>query len=434
MNRRILNLAIPNIISNLSVPLLGMVDIAMLGRLDSQLYIGAISLGGIVFSFIYWIFSFLRMGTSGMVAQSFGEKDMKKSYRILLRAIIVALVIAFFLISIQDFIGFISFIFLDGSLEVEQLAFDYFSIRIFAAPATLLLYVFSGWFIGMQNSKYPMFITIAVNIVNLILNYYFIFHANMNVKGVAWGTLLAQYFGLLLALCLFLLRYRSLIYRVALKVIFKKNELVKFLIVNKDLFIRTMCIIVAIASFTNLSAKQGDNILAVNTILLQFFYMFAFFADGFAYAAEALTGRYMGEGNILNLNKLIKRIFIWGASIAIIASLVFYFGGSSMLELLTTDNEILKIANQYFIWCVSIPILSFASFIWDGIFVGATDSSGLKRATVSALLLVFAPIVFFFYDKGNDYLWLAFVSFLLARGIYQTLFYKRIYKFVVKQV
>jgi MATE family multidrug resistance protein len=429
MNKRILNLAIPNIISNLSVPLLGMADIAMLGRLGSEQYIGAISLGSLIFSFIYWMFSFLRMGTSGMTAQSFGEKDDYKSFRIMLRAGIVALFFAFILIIIQDFISFISFIMLNGSEEVEILAHNYFSIRIFAAPATLLLYVFSGWFIGMQNSKFPMYITIFINLVNLAFNYMFIFYFGMNVEGVALGTVMSQYLGLFLAILLFLVKYRRVMVKISLKQVLIKSELIKYMNVNKDFFFRTLCIIMAIATFTNMSASQGDQILAVNTILLQFFYLFSFFADGFAYAAESLTGRFVGERNKEKIDKLLVRIFIWGSGIAVLGSVTFHYGGEFILRILTTDDISIEIAKEYLVWCVYLPVLSFASYIWDGVYIGATESKGLMYSTLIALFIVFFPIILIMYDDNNHYLWLAFISFLFARGVYQTLFYKNIYNF-----
>lgn len=429
MHGKILHLAVPNIISNLSVPLVGIADLAMLGRLNSEKYIGALSLGTVIFSFLYWMFTFLRMGTSGITAQAYGERNLKKTYRIGLRASVVAVFFSVVLIGLQELISFVSFILLDGSEEVESLAFEYFNIRIYAAPATLLLYVISGWFIGMQNARYPMYVTIVVNMANVAFNYIFIFHYQMHVSGVALGTVIAQYIGLVMALALFVYKYRKIAYKLRLKEIFMRSELVKFMVVNKDFFFRTLFIIGTIASFTNISAKQGDTILAVNSILLQFFYIFSFFADGFAYAAESLTGRYIGAQNRESLKALFYKIFLWGFLIAIATSTFFHYSGDWVLRSLTDDQQIISLANEYLIWCVLIPVISFASFIWDGIYIGATASKALMYSTMVAFGAVYLPIVLYGYEGDNHRLWLGFCGFLLARGVYQTLFFKRLLRF-----
>ncbi|RLD60036.1 MAG: MATE family efflux transporter, partial [Bacteroidetes bacterium] len=269
MNKKILNLAIPNIISNITIPLLGMVDLSVLGHLDSEIYIGAIAIGGMIFNFLYWGFSFLRMSTSGFTAQSYGRKNFKESAILLSRALLVALVGSVFLIALQKPIGLFSFFIINGSKEVEALASQYYYIRIYAAPATLSLYALIGWFVGMQNTKTPMIIAIVINVVNIALDLIFVFAFNMKSDGVALGTVIAQYSGLFIALVLFYKYYKRFIKYWNYRAMIKLSEIKKFFIVNKDIFIRTLCLIIVFSFFTTESANTNNSILAVNTLLLQ---------------------------------------------------------------------------------------------------------------------------------------------------------------------
>ncbi|MCK5168827.1 MAG: MATE family efflux transporter, partial [Bacteroidales bacterium] len=311
MNRRILNIAIPNIISNITVPLLGIVDLALVGHLESKVYIGAIALGSMIFNFIYWGFSFLRMGTAGFAAQSYGKKDFRESFYILYRALFVGFIGAIFLLIIQKPIDLLSFFIINGSDEVEFFARQYFYIRIWAAPATIALYSISGWYIGMQNAKIPMIIAITVNLLNIGFNFLFIKVFGMKSDGVALGTVLAQYLGLIVGLIFLSKSSKRLKQYLNFKEILQINALKKFFNVNKDIFIRTISLVFALSFFTAKSAKYGDTLLAVNTLLLQFFMIYAHVVDGFAFAGEALAGKYFGARDKTNLIKVSKLLFYW---------------------------------------------------------------------------------------------------------------------------
>jgi len=426
MNRKILKLATPNIVSNITVPLLGLVDLALMGHLNSEVYIGAIALGGVIFNFIYWGFSFLRMSTSGFTAQAFGEKDHAKSINILIRALLVAGIVSALILALQTPIAWASFKVIGGSADVEALAKSYFGIRVWAAPAALSLFVFSGWFLGMQNARYPMIIAITVNVVNIILSVFFVFALDMNSNGVALGTAISQYVGLAIAFILFNNRYRNLIHFISHKAIFDIKLLVEFFKVNTDIFIRTFCIILVFTFFTSKSASMNDTILAVNSLLIQLLLFFSFFIDGFAYAGEALVGKYIGSNNTQKLRKVVKLLFYWGFGLALVFTLVYFPGVKLILKLLTSQTEVIESAQAFLPWVIVVPIASFASFIWDGIYIGATASKAMRNTLLISTFAVFAPIYYFLNPiLGNHALWLGMVLFMLMRGVVQTILYKR---------
>lgn len=416
MNKKILNIAIPNIISNITIPLLGIVDLALVGHLDSEVYIGAIAIGSMIFNFIYWSFSFLRMGTSGFAAQSFGKKDFSESFHTLYRALIVGLIGAFILILLQKPIELLSFYLIHGSSEVEQYARQYFYIRIWAAPATLAIYSISGWYIGMQNAKTPMTIAIVVNILNIAFNILFIKVFNMKSDGVALGTVLAQYSGLIVGL-IFLSKQKIRLKKYFdIQKIIQIDALKKFFKVNKDIFIRTMSLVIALSFFTVQSAKYGDTLLAVNTLLLQFFTIYAYIVDGFAYAGEALSGKYFGARDKKNLTKTIKLLFYWGLGMSVIFTCAYYFGDNLLLKVLTNNQNVIESIQAYLIWIYLIPIVTFGAFIWDGVFIGVTASASMRNAMLISTFLIFIPsyylLHYFFQNHG---LWAAFLLFMIAR-------------------
>ncbi|MFC2120190.1 MATE family efflux transporter [Bacteroidota bacterium] len=426
MNKKILRLAIPNIISNVTIPLLGIVDLAILGHLESESYIGAIAIGGMIFNFLYWGFGFLRMGTTGFTAQSFGNRDLKESLFTLSRAAIVGIGGGLLLIILQKPIAVLSFIIIDGSPEVEELAAQYYYIRIFAAPATLGLYVLTGWFIGMQNTKTPMVIAIVVNVLNIVFNVIFVFGFGLKSDGVAYGTLIAQYLGLILGLYFFIKYYKKLFKYWSKTAVLKLNAFREFFKVNIDIFLRTLCLIFVFSFFTASSAKTNDTILAVNTLLLQFFMFFSFFVDGFAHAAEAMTGKYVGAKNYKGLSKLIKILFLWGLAIAMLFTLIYFVAGKELLWLLTDNQNIIDQSTPYFFWVLLIPLLSFPAFLWDGIYIGAIASKEMRNTMFAATFLVFMPIYLIFHNSlSNNGLWLALLIFLFSRGIFLTLLAKK---------
>ena len=423
MNRRILNLAVPNIISNITVPLLSMVDISLVGHLDvnSKLHIGAISLGTMIFNFIYWGFSFLRMGTSGFAAQAFGRHDYRETMLVLSRAVSVAVGGAIFLIVLQYPIAKIGFYLLNGSKEVEALAREYFFIRIWAAPATIGLYALTGWFIGMQNARIPMAIAITVNLLNIGFNYTLIHYFGMASDGVAFGTVIAQYCGFILALFIFFKRHSDLLKYWSYKAMLELKALRLFFAVNKNIFIRTICLIFVMTFFTAQSADIGDTTLAVNSVLLQFFMFFSFVMDGFAYAAEALTGRFFGERSKDKLIKTVKLLFLWGIGFASLFTLIYIFLGDHILYLLTDNTEVINRSEVFIRWVWGIPLITFTAFLWDGIFIGATASRSMRNAMLLSTLVFFIPVYYLLIGPmGNHGLWLAFLFFQLSRGAIQT--------------
>jgi multidrug resistance protein, MATE family len=426
MNRRILNLAIPNVISNITVPLLGIVDLTVMGHLGSEVYIGAIAVGGMIFNFIYWGFSFLRMGTSGFAAQAFGKNNKTEIIAILVRALLVALSGALLLIALQYPIEKLSFLIINSSEEVKNFASSYFYIRIWAAPATISLYAFTGWFIGMQNTRIPMMVAITVNLLNIGFNLFFVFVLDMKSDGVAYGTVLAQYCGLALSLFFFrkyFMGYLSFFRRETLQ---ERTALLEFFRVNKDIFIRTLALIFTMSFFTTKSAQTNDTILAVNTLLFQFFIFFSYFVDGFANAGEALTGRYIGALQKQNLIRSVKLIFYWTFGISLVFTLINAIGGAFLLSLMTSNEDIIREAAPYYIWVVFIPLVSFTAFVWDGIYIGATASSYLRNSILVALAFFLVTYYLPQGQLGNHGLWFALLLFLAVRGVYLSWFAGRV--------
>ena len=422
MNKSILKLAVPNIISNITIPLLGMIDLAVMGHLESDIYIGAIALGGIIFNFIYWGFSFLRMGTSGFTSQAYGQNNKQEIFNILYRSMFFSILFGFLLIIFQIPIESIGFYFLKGSEDVEELAKQYFYIRIYAAPATISLYVINGWLIGRQDAKTPMFLAILVNVLNIIFNLLFVFKFGMKSDGVALGTVISQYIGFFIGLIIIVFKNKDLLKYFSITKTFAKKSLKKFFNVNKDIFIRTLVLIFVFSFFTSQSAAFSNRILAVNTLLLQFFMLFSYFMDGFAYSAEALTGKFYGANNFTALNLMIKKTFVWGFVLSIFFTLIFIIFRTNILLMLTNNTQIINDAKPYIFWIVLIPLISFASFLWDGIFIGVTASKEMRNSMLFSAFFIFFPVFYFLKNSfENNALWFALVVFLFARGFSQTI-------------
>lgn len=427
MNKKILHLALPSIISNITVPLLSLVDVAIVGHLGAASYIGAIAIGGMLFNIIYWLFGFLRMGTSGMSSQALGRRDLREATRVLFRSVGVGLLISLVLLLLQYPLREIAFSLLDTTDEVECLASLYFSICIWGAPAVLGLYGFSGWFIGMQNSRFPMFIAITQNVVNILASLIFVFLFGMKVQGVAMGTLIAQYGGFLMALFLWYAFYwKRMSIRVDWHEIMNKVVMRRFFRVNSDIFFRTLCLVAVTTFFTSTGAKQGDVILAVNTLLMQLFTLFSYIMDGFAYAGEALAGRYIGARNKNALHRMIRLLFVWGIMLSISFTLLYGIGGKEFLSLLTDEVLVIQAARTYFYWVLAVPLAGFAAFLWDGILIGATATRLMLYSMLVASSTFFLIYYLFFGVMGNHALWMAFLIYLSLRGVMQWMLWHRI--------
>ncbi len=429
LNHEILKLAIPNIISNITVPLLGLVDMMLMGHLESVAYIGAIGLGGTIFSVMYSIFSFMRAGTTGFTAQAYGGQDRQEISYAFYRSICIAFIATVLVLSLQRPIEWIAMQLLNGSPEVLGYTSDYFRVRIWAAPAVLCLYTFNGWYIGMQNTTIPMVIAILINVVNIGLSVLFVNVFKMGVVGVALGTVIAQYTGLLTAFIFMLVRYRQYLVPVRRAILLQADKLRRFFKVNTDFMIRSILLVLTIAFFTNQSAKLGDDILAVNMILMQFFYIFSYFTDGFAYAGEALVGRFTGAHDLSNLKKTIKHLLIWGVALSVPFTLLYWAFPEAFIRLVSDQPGVAEQARPYYIYMVLIPVITFAAFLWDGIYIGATAAREIRNTMIIASLLVFLPAWYFLMPVyGNHGLWIAFLLFMVARGVSMTVMARRIWR------
>ena len=420
MNKRILGLAVPSIISNITVPLLGLVDVSIVGHLGSAAYIGAIAIGGMLFSMIYWIFGFLRMGTSGLTAQAYGRRDLAEVILLFVRSLGIAFGLALLLIMLQYPILKVAFTLIDATPAIKELASLYFRICIWGAPAVLGLYSFAGWFVGMQNSRFPMYIAITQNVVNIAASLFFVFIWNRGVAGVAMGTLVAQYAGLLMASLLWYGYYRRLWQKLNWQMLTDYEAMRSFFILNRDIFFRTLCLVAVTTYFTSRGAEQGDIILAVNTLMMQLFTLYSYIMDGFAYAGEALTGRYVGAHNQADLRRMIRTLFAWGVGLALAFTLLYGIGGSSFLGLLTNEQEVLNASSDYFYWVLAIPLAGMAAFLWDGIYIGATASRQMLYSMLVASVSFFILQRIFQQQMGNHALWMAFIAYLFLRGLVQT--------------
>ncbi|MCK9451685.1 MAG: MATE family efflux transporter [Bacteroidales bacterium] len=423
MNKSILRLAIPNIISNITVPILGMVDIALMGHLESAVYIGAIGLGSVIFNVLYLSLGFLRMGTTGFTAQAYGKSDNSEIAHGLYRALGMAFVLALLLIMFQLPIEKLSFYLLNGSEEVKSLAREYFYIRIYAAPATLGIFVLMGWFVGLQNTVLPMILSITINVLNIGFNLYFVQVLKMDVAGVALGTVLAQYSGLALGIFIVIRKYGHKLQPLKMAVLLQVVQLSRFFKVNRDILIRSVLLILTLSFFTSESAGMGDQILAVNSMMLQYFFVFSYFMDGFAYAGEALVGKHTGKNDQKMLSLTVKKLLMWGLILSFPFMLFYGFAHQSLFRLITDNDSLIQLAERYRLWLILIPITTFSAFIWDGIYIGATASVSMRNTMLIASLIVFFPCWYFLQPSYiNHGLWIAFHAFMLSRGVLMTLF------------
>ena len=416
INKQIYRLALPNIVSNFSIPLLGAVDTALMGRLESEVYLGAVGIGGIIFSFIYWGFGFLRMATTGLTAQAFGEKDLRECGHLLLRAICIGITSTGLLFILQWQLIDFSFLLIDTSSDVEHLARVYFHIRIYAAPATLCLHAFHGVFLGLQNAHYPMVLTVVVNLINVVLNLVFVQLLGMKVEGVALATVIAQYIGLFLAILLFWRHYRGLLIPLRMREVLVLSKLKRFLSISGDIFIRTCCLVFSHAVFIAQSAALSDTILAINTILLQFINLMSYAIDGLAFAAESLIGKYKGAKDTVNLKRTVRQIFFWSFLFGIVIMLIFVLFGEQLLRLFTDQIPLIVQAKPYLLWIIVAPVINVAAYIWDGIFLGATASKALRNSVVLSTVL-YLTAVYLLMPFGNHGLWCALTGLLVARGV-----------------
>lgn len=404
------------ILTNISTPLLGFVDTAVLGHLDSENFLAAVALGGLIFSFIFWGFGFLRMGTTGLTAHAYGENNREESNAILMRALLLALVIASVILFLSQSIASISFWVIQSTFVVEQFAEQYFQIRIWSTPATLCSYVLMGWFLGQQNVRVPLLVMLVTNISNILLDLLFVIQLDMHVDGVALATVIAEYIGLLVAI------FATLRILLAKKSVWHWKNIItiaKFkamFLINFNIFVRTWCLIFTFAFFTVQSAKMGVVILAANTVLLNFQTFMSYALDGFAHAAEALVGRAKGAKNKKLLTQTISTAALWSGMIAVLFSISYLFFGKYIVDLLTTLDNVKEVTDEYYGWVIAMPLISFVCYLFDGVFIGAMWTKAMRNTMLFSLIFFFLPTWYFTQNLGNHGLWMAMACFMLARS------------------
>ncbi len=430
MNREILRLAIPNILSNISIPLLSTVDTALMGQLPTPEYLAAVALGVMFFNTVYWSFAFLRMGTTGMSAQAYGAGMQADMALVFYRALLLAMIGAVLMLLSYPLLVYILQHIVSGSPEVKELAQTYIGIRLLDAPAALTMMVLTGWFLGLQNAWIPLLLTLLVNVLNIILNIVLVHYYGMHVAGVAWGTVIAQYTGVLaaLAIMLYFRRFRDILKTFNRQAIFVRSSLGKFLDVNRDIFIRSAMLTAVFALFVERAGQLGVMELAVHTLLIQFVHWASFGIDGFAHASESLVGKYTGGLQHSRRAAIIKRCFVWGFGLSALYVIVYFFLGDTLIRMLTSQENLQIMAYSYLPWLWIIPVLATPAYLWDGVFVGLTAAKAMRNSMFLAFGVFILIIVLMLQSHGLTALWLAMTLFLLTRGLVQSIQYAYYHK------
>ena len=432
-NSNILRLALPSILANITIPLVGIVDTAIVGHLSDAAAIGGIAIGTMLFDLLYWNFGFLRIGTSGLTAQAYGAGRQDECRKILTQSLTVAMIAALAIWAIQWLFVTAVLAVVPCSPAVASVARDYFFVRIWAAPATLMLMAFKGWFIGMQDTKSPMAVDILVNVVNMVASYYLAVTANIGVVGVAYGTLIAQYTGLLLAVGILGFRYFAIsIFRdfEKLKAAMRWSEMRRMMVLNGNLFIRSLCFMVVYVGFTSLASRYGDTELAVSSILMKLFMFFSFFVDGFAYAGEALVGKEFGqETRGESLDGIVIALFNWALGVGLVFTFIYAVWGKGCIELLTSDTDVIDASRRYMGWLIAMPIISTLAFMWDGVFVGATAGKQIRNSMIWAAVAFVAGYLLTYRWVGAQALYIGYFAHLIARAVYLTIEWKKVYTY-----
>ena len=441
LNREIIRLAVPSILAGITVPLVGLVDMSVVGHLDGEggfaaaTALGGIAIGTTIFDLVYWCFGFLRAGTGGVTAQAFGRGDRQGQAQALLRSLGIALAAGLALIAMQWVIFNAAFLFIKCTPEVKLLSQKYFYIRIWAAPASLSLFALKGWFIGMQNSVHSMATDLIVNGVNILfsilLGFGIWFFPKMGFSGVAAGTVIAQWTGLLFALAVVMLRYRKVFVGYNMGDTFQ-GSLRQFFAMNADLFVRSLGLIAVYIGFTVISARFGDLMLATSAIIMKLLMFFSYFIDGFAYAGEALTGRFIGAESEDGLRSTVRGVFRWSWGLAVLFMGIYWILGTPIFHLMTSDSAVISAGARFAPWLLAMPLIGCPAFIWDGIFIGATASRHLRNSTVLCAIGFFAAWVIGIAVAGHEVnnetaihiLMGAYFVHLAIRAIYLTIMYK----------
>jgi MATE family, multidrug efflux pump len=415
-HRSVLAIAAPTMVSNLSTPLLGVVDTGVIGQIPDASLIGAVALGALVFSFVFWAFGFLRMGTTGLTAQAFGADDAHEVRASLGRALLIAAVVGVCLILAQWPIRELAFSLLDGTDRVERFARQYFDIRIYAAPATLANYALLGWFIGMGKARIALVLQLVLNISNMLLDAWFVLGLDMGVRGVAAGTVIAEYLAAAVGIVIAARHLRVLGGRWEKQRLFDPLRIARTVAVNRDIMIRSLSLIFVFAWFVAQGAKYGETVLAANAILMHFVSVSAYFLDGFAFAAEALVGKAVGAANRSGLSQASRMTTWWAAGIALLATLFLTAFGTTLIDLLTVEPTVRLVAREFLPWASLAPLIGVWCFQLDGIFIGATRTPDMRNAMLLSAL-VFMLAWYALTPYGNHGLWAALYVHYAARAL-----------------
>lgn len=424
IRREIYAIALPAIVANLTTPLLSLADMAIIGHLGSDVLIAAIALGGTLFSALYWLFAFLRMGTSGMVAQAYGRSDSHEINFSFYRPLLISVTLGVIIISLSGPIGDMLVRFLADGDKAAPLARSYYNILVFGAPATLGLYVVNGFLIGTQNSRASMWLSVGINLLNIAASAILVLVIGLDVRGAAIGSLIAQWAGYLAGLIYILWHIDRV--RITLADLFRLSQLKRYLSVNGDIFLRTVCLVAVTVWFTRAGASQSVTILAVNALLMQFFMLFSYFMDGFAYAGEAIVGKYVGAENGDRISLTIKSLMKTGFILALCFTALYILGGKFILSLLTSDTAIITASGSFTMWAAAVPLISYAAFVMDGVFIGFTHTRFMLIAVAIAMVVFFTVYFSIFHLLGNHGLWLAFNAYLLTRSLLSVLLSRRL--------
>ena len=407
----------PLIISNLSIALLGIVDTAVVGHLSHPYYLGAVAVAAVIFDFIYWGMGFLRMGTTGIVAQAYGKQDADGIRKSLFHAMLLAQLIALLILGLQGYILDTGLYLVGGSPEVKQFAGVYFRHAVYGAPAVLGSLALLGCLLGLQNARATLFYAVIVNSINIVLDLVLVFGLDMGVKGVAIASVISQYCGLILALVFIraeLGRFPGSWHSISF---FDLKGIKRMLSLNQNIFIRTICLILVFGFFAHQGAAQGDVILAANAVLLNFQAITSLGLDGFANAAEALVGKSIGAGDRKSFSESIQAAFLWSIAVSACFALVYWLAGAQIISLMTGLAEVRHAALRYLPWLIASPLISVWCFVLDGIFIGAVKGKEMRNSMIFSTFLVFLPAWYLLQPLANHGLWLAMMLFFVGRGV-----------------
>lgn len=417
LHRQILRLAIPMVLSNITVPLLGLVDAAVIGHLDHAWFLGGVALGSTMISVSFWLLGFLRMSTTGLTAQAFGKQNHNQMALVLLQGISMSIFFAVLFLLLHHVIADVVLGWSDASEQVRQYAADYFSIRSWGAPAALTNFVLLGWLLGTQNSKWPMWMVIVTNVTNILLDLLFVVVFDMKVSGAALASLISDYTGMFFAMiCI----YRYWIQQRLPSLLNIKSDVVKglgrFLKLNREIFLRSLCLQAVFSFMTFRGATYGDDVVAANAVLMSFLMIISYGMDGFAYAIEALVGKAIGQNSRDNLKQALCGTTVWCVVISLGLTVFFAGFGQELIALLTDIDRVRLVANQYRYYLVCMPLIAMWCFLLDGVFIGATKGKEMRNGMVIALLLFFVTFGIFSFWQNHG-LWLAMLVFMAVRGV-----------------